>query len=231
MAEWITQTFGMSPETIGSTFMQILEHTLETVQLFGFTLLFALPLGLVLAFGRMSRFWPVQWLTRLYLLVMRGTPLMLQLIFFWFGLKLGSVIGFSRMQTAILAFSLNYAAYFAEIYRGGIEGVPHGQWEAANVLGFSRLQTFFRIILPQVIKRVLPPMSNEFMTLVKDTSLSRIIALQEVIWAGQAFMKGSQGISGAIWPLFFTGVYYLIFSGILTLLLGWAERKLDYFKA
>lgn len=126
MAEWITQTFGMSPETIGSTFMQILEHTLETVQLFGFTLLFALPLGLVLAFGRMSRFWPVQWLTRLYLLVMRGTPLMLQLIFFWFGLKLGSVIGFSRMQTAILAFSLNYAAYFAEIYRGGIEGVPHG---------------------------------------------------------------------------------------------------------
>ena len=142
---------------------QILQYTLETVKLFGFTLLFALPLGLVLAFGRMSKFWPVQWLTRLYLLVMRGTPLMLQLIFFWFGLKLGSTIGFSRMETAILAFSLNYAAYFAEIYRGGIEGVPHGQWEAANVLGFSRAQTFFRIILPQVIKRVLPPMSNEFM--------------------------------------------------------------------
>ena len=125
----------------------------------------------------------------------------------------------------------NYACYFSEIYRGGIQGVPKGQQEAGQVLGMTKSQIFFRVTLLQMVKKIVPPMSNEIITLVKDTSLSRIIALQEVIWAGQAFMKGSQGISGAIWPLFFTGVYYLIFSGILTLLLGWAERKLDYFKA
>ena len=125
----------------------------------------------------------------------------------------------------------NYACYFSEIYRGGIQGVPRGQQEAGQVLGMTKSQIFFQVTLLQMVKKIVPPMSNEIITLVKDTSLSRIIALQEVIWAGQAFMKGSQGISGAIWPLFFTGVYYLIFSGILTLLLGWAERKLDYFKA
>ncbi len=125
----------------------------------------------------------------------------------------------------------NYACYFSEIYRGGIQGVPKGQQEAGQVLGMTKGQIFFQVTLLQMVKKIVPPMSNEIITLVKDTSLSRIIALQEVIWAGQAFMKGSQGISGAIWPLFFTGVYYLIFSGILTLLLGWAERKLDYFKA
>ena len=226
MAEWITQTFGMSPETIGSTFMQILEHTLETVQLFGFTLLFALPLGLVLAFGRMSRFWPVQWLTRLYLLVMRGTPLMLQLIFFWFGLKLGSVIGFSRMQTAILAFSLNYAAYFAEIYRGDIEGVPHGQWEAANVLGFSRLQTFFRIILPQVIKRVLPPMSNEFMTLVKDTSLAKVIAVVEITSIAEKILVREMSIL----PIIIAGIFYLVMNAVVSKGFSIAEKKLSYYQ-
>ena len=125
----------------------------------------------------------------------------------------------------------NYACYFSEIYRGGIQGVPKGQQEAGQVLGMTKSQIFFQVTLLQMVKKIVPPMSNEIITLVKDTSLSRIIALQEVIWAGQAFMKGSQGISGAIWPLFFTGVYYLVFSGILTLLLGWAERKLDYFKA
>ena len=125
----------------------------------------------------------------------------------------------------------NYACYFSEIYRGGIQSVPKGQQEAGQVLGMTKGQIFFQVTLLQMVKKIVPPMSNEIITLVKDTSLSRIIALQEVIWAGQAFMKGSQGISGAIWPLFFTGVYYLIFSGILTLLLGWAERKLDYFKA
>ena len=125
----------------------------------------------------------------------------------------------------------NYACYFSEIYRGGIQGVPRGQQEAGQVLGMTKSQIFFQVTLLQMVKKIVPPMSNEIITLVKDTSLSRIIALQEVIWAGQAFMKGSQGISGAIWPLFFTGVYYLVFSGILTLLLGWAERKLDYFKA
>ena len=130
-----------------------------------------------------------------------------------------------------MAFVFNYACYFSEIYRGGIQGVPKGQQEAGQVLGMTKSQIFFKVTLLQMVKKIVPPMSNEIITLVKDTSLSRIIALQEVIWAGQAFMKGSQGISGAIWPLFFTGVYYLIFSGILTLLLGWAERKLDYFKA
>ena len=126
---------------------------------------------------------------------------------------------------------INYACYFSEIYRGGIQSVPKGQQEAGQVLGMTKGQIFFKVTLLQMIKRIVPPISNEIITLVKDTSLSRIIALQEIIWAGQAFMKGSHGISGAIWPLFFTGVYYLLFSGILTLLLGKLEKKLDYFKA
>jgi len=136
-----------------------------------------------------------------------------------------------RFIASSVAFVFNYACYFSEIYRGGIQGVPKGQQEAGQVLGMTKSQIFFKVTLLQMVKKIVPPMSNEIITLVKDTSLSRIIALQEVIWAGQAFMKGSQGISGAIWPLFFTGAYYLVFSGVLTLLLGWAERKLDYFKA
>ena len=142
----------------------------------------------------------------------------------------GANISGYRFSAVIIGFSLNYAAYFAEIYRGGIEAVPRGQYEAAQVLGYTRSQTFLRIVLPQVTKNILPAVTNEVITLVKDTSLARIIALQEVIWAGQAFMKGSQGISGAIWPLFFTGVYYLIFNGILTILLGRLEKRLDYFR-
>ena len=136
-----------------------------------------------------------------------------------------------RFVASSVAFIFNYACYFSEIYRGGIQGVPVGQQEAGQVLGMTKKQIFFKVTLLQMLKRIVPPMSNEVITLVKDTSLARIIALQEIIWAGQAFLKGSQGISGAIWPLFFTGVYYLLFSGILTLLLGWIERKLDYFKA
>ena len=129
----------------------------------------------------------------------------------------------------MIGCALNYAAYFAEIYRGGIESIPKGQYEAAEVLGYSKVQTFWKIIFPQMVKRVLPPVTNEVITLVKDTSLARIIALQEIIWAGQAFLKGSQGISGAIWPMFFTAFYYLIFNGILTVLLGKLEKKLEYF--
>ena len=176
-------------------------------------------------------------LTRLVIWVVRGTPLMLQLlvIYYFPGLVWKNNIWGSgetgRFVASSVAFVFNYACYFSEIYRGGIQGVPKGQQEAGQVLGMTKSQIFFRVTLLQMVKKIVPPMSNEIITLVKDTSLSRIIALQEVIWAGQAFMKGSQGISGAIWPLFFTGVYYLIFSGILTLLLGWAERKLDYFKA
>lgn len=137
---------------------------------------------------------------------------------------------FGRFLAAAIAFIFNYACYFSEIYRGGIQSVPVGQEEAGLVLGMTKRQIFFKITLLQMIKRIIPPMSNEIITLVKDTSLARIIALQEIIWAGQAFLKGSQGISGAIWPLFFTGIYYLIFSGILTILLGRLEQKLDYFK-
>ena len=137
---------------------------------------------------------------------------------------------FGRFLAAAIAFIINYSCYFSEIYRGGIQSVPVGQEEAGLVLGMTKRQIFFQVTLLQMIKRIIPPMSNEIITLVKDTSLARIIALQEIIWAGQAFLKGSQGISGAIWPLFFTGIYYLIFSGILTILLGRLEQKLDYFK-
>lgn len=210
---------------------------LQTLKLFAVTLIGAIPLGLIISFGSMSRFRPLRYLVRLVIWVIRGTPLMLQLLilFFFPGLVLGKNIWGSgetgRFVASSVAFVFNYACYFSEIYRGGIQGVPKGQQEAGQVLGMTKGQIFFQVTLLQMVKKIVPPMSNEIITLVKDTSLSRIIALQEVIWAGQAFMKGSQGISGAIWPLFFTGVYYLIFSGILTLLLGWAERKLDYFKA
>ena len=210
---------------------------LQTLKLFAVTLIGAIPLGLVLCFGSMSRFRPLRYLVRLVIWVIRGTPLMLQLLilFFFPGLVLGKNIWGSgetgRFLASAIAFVFNYACYFSEIYRGGIQGVPKGQQEAGQVLGMTKGQIFFKVTLLQMIKRIVPPMSNEIITLVKDTSLARIIALQEVIWAGQAFMKGSNGISGAIWPLFFTGVYYLIFSGLLTLALGALERKLDYFKA
>lgn len=210
---------------------------LQTLKLFGVTLLGAIPLGLIISFGSMSKFKPLSGLVRTLVWIIRGTPLMLQLliIFYFPGLVFGNQIWgggeTGRFIASAIAFIINYACYFSEIYRGGIQGVPHGQNEAGLVLGLSKSQIFFKITLMQMIKRIVPPMSNEIITLVKDTSLARIIALQEVIWAGQAFMKGSEGISGAIWPLFFTGVYYLAFSGILTLLFGWVEKKLSYFKA
>ncbi|MBQ3284905.1 MAG: amino acid ABC transporter permease [Ruminococcus sp.] len=210
---------------------------LQTLKLFGVTLLGALPLGLIISFGSMSKFKPLSAVVKFLVWIIRGTPLMLQLliIFYFPGLVFGQQLwggGESgRFIASSIAFIINYACYFSEIYRGGIQGVPHGQQEAGMVLGLSKSQIFFKITLLQMIKRIVPPMSNEIITLVKDTSLARIIALQEIIWAGQAFMKGSEGISGAIWPLFFTGVYYLAFSGILTLLFGWVEKKLSYFKA
>ncbi len=209
---------------------------LQTLKLFLITLIGAIPLGLVIAFGSMSRFQPLRWLARLVVWVVRGTPLMLQLlvIYFFPGLVWNYQLWGSgetgRFLAACVAFVFNYACYFSEIYRGGIQGVPAGQTEAGQVLGMTGRQIFFKVTLLQMVKRIVPPMSNEIITLVKDTSLSRIIALQEIIWAGQAFMKGSHGISGAIWPLFFTGVYYLVFSGVLTVLLGRLEKKLDYFR-
>ena len=174
---------------------------------------------------------------RFVIWVVRGTPLMLQLLVFYYfpGLVLHKNIWGSgeagRFLASSIAFIFNYACYFSEIFRGGIQGVPKGQQEAGQVLGMTNRQIFFKVTLLQMVKRIVPPMSNEIITLVKDTSLSRIIALQEIIWAGQAFLKGSQGISGAIWPLFFTGIYYLLFSGVLQLLLDGLEKKLDYFKA
>ena len=209
---------------------------LQTLRLFAVTLLGALPLGLVIAFGSMSRFKPLKWLTRTVVWIVRGTPLMIQLLIIYYfpGLVLKTNIwggGESgRFLASAIAFIFNYACYLSEIYRGGIQSIPKGQQEAGLVLGMTRVQIFTRVTLLQVIKRIVPPMSNEVITLVKDTSLARIIALQEIIWAGQAFMKGSQGISGAIWPLFFTMVYYLAFTGILTILLARLEKYLDYFR-
>lgn len=212
------------------------EGFLQTLRLFGVTLLGALPLGLVIAFGSMSRFKPLSYLTQLVVWVIRGTPLMIQLLIIYYfpGLVLDKPIwggGESgRFAASAVAFVINYACYFSEIYRGGIQSIPVGQQEAGQVLGMTKSQIFFRIMLLQVIKRIVPPIGNEVITLVKDTALARIISLQEVIWAGTAFLKGSRGIAGQIWPLFFTAVYYLVFSGILTLALGWLEKKLDYFR-
>lgn len=209
---------------------------LQTLKLFVVTLVGSLPLGLIIAFGAMSKFKPLSLFTKLVIWIIRGTPLMIQLLIIYYfpGLVLDQQWWGSgergRFLAASVAFIFNYACYFAEIYRGGIQSVPVGQEEAGLVLGMTKSQIFFKIKLLQMIKRIVPPVSNEIITLVKDTSLSRIIALQEVIWAGQAFMKGSQGIAGAIWPLFFTAVYYLIFSGILTVLLTKLEQKLDYFR-
>lgn len=209
---------------------------LQTLKLFFATLIGAIPLGLIIAFGSMSRFKPLSYFTKIIVWIVRGTPLMIQLLIIYYfpGLVLKNPIwggGESgRFLAAAVAFVFNYACYFSEIYRGGIQSVPVGQEEAGLVLGMKKSQIFFRVKLLQMIKRIIPPMANEIITLVKDTSLARIIALQEIIWAGQSFMKGSQGISGAIWPLFFTGVYYLIFNGILTVLLGRLEKKLDYFR-
>ena len=205
---------------------------LVTLELFGITLVGAIPCGLLICLGSMSKIKPLKAVLRFIIWVIRGTPLMLQLLIIYYGpgLILGSNWWGSgehgRFIATIVAFIINYACYFSEIFRGGIQAIPVGQQEAGAVLGMTKSQIFFKITLMQVIKRIVPPMSNEIITLVKDTSLSRIIALQELIWAGQAFMKSA----GIIWPLFFTGVYYLVFSGILTVVLGKTEKKLDYFK-
>ncbi len=209
---------------------------LQTLKIFFVTLIGAFPLGLIISFGSMSRFKPLSYLTKIIVWIIRGTPLMIQLliVFYFPGLVLDKQIWgggeTGRFMATACAFIINYACYFSEIYRGGIQSIPVGQNEAGLVLGMTKRQIFFKVTLLQMIKRIVPPMSNEIITLVKDTSLARIIALQEIIWAGQAFLKGSQGISGAIWPLFFTAIYYLIFNGLLTVLLGRLEKKLDYFR-
>lgn len=209
---------------------------LQTLKLFFVTLAGAIPLGLIISFGSMSRFKPISGLVKIIVWIVRGSPLMIQLmiIYYFPGLIMHNNIWGTgeggRFIACSVAFILNYACYFSEIYRSGIQGVPKGQSEAGQVLGLTKSEIFFKIKLLQMIKRIVPPMSNEIITLVKDTSLSRVIALQEIIWAGSAFMKSSRGISGEIWPLFFTAVYYLVFNGLLTLLFGKLEKKLDYFK-
>ena len=206
--------------------MQLLEGFSETIRVFLLTLVFSIPLGLVVCFGSMSRFAPLRWVTRGFVWIIRGSPLMLQLIIIFYGPGLlFDIPAMPRFTATIVAFSINYACYFSEIYRGGIESIPSGQYEAAQVLGMTKSQTFFRVVLLQVIKRIMAPMSNEIITLVKDTSLARIIGIYEIIWAGESFIK-----KGLIWPLFFTGVFYLIFSGGLTVLFGYCEKKLSYFK-
>ncbi len=209
---------------------------LQTLKLFAVTLLGAFPLGLIIAFGTLSKIRAISLITQFIIWIIRGTPLMIQLLIVYYfpGLVLHNPIWGGgeqgRFTAAAIAFVINYACYFSEIYRGGIQSVPIGQTEAGLVLGMTRRQIFFHVTLLQMIKRIVPPISNEIITLVKDTALARIIALQEIIWAGQAFMKGSHGISGAIWPLFFTAFYYLVFNGIVTVLLAKFERKLDYFR-
>ncbi len=207
--------------------LQLLEGFGESLKVFSLTLLFSIPLGLVICFGSMSRFAPLKALSRGLVWVIRGTPLMLQLIIIFYGP--GLIFGLPampRFTATIVAFALNYACYFSEIYRGGIESIAKGQYEAGQVLGMTRTQIFFKVVLLQVVKRIMAPMSNEIITLVKDTSLARIISIYEIIWAGESFIK-----KGLIWPLFYTGLFYLVFNGLLTVLFARAEKKLNYFRS
>ena len=206
--------------------LQLLAGFGESLKIFLLTLLFAPPLGLVVCFGSMSKFSPLRKLVRCFVWIIRGTPLMLQLIIIFYGpgLMFG-LPAMPRFTATIIAFAINYACYFSEIYRGGIESIPRGQYEAGQVLGMTKQQIFFRVVLLQVVKRVMAPMSNEIITLVKDTSLARIIGIYEIIWAGESFIK-----KGLIWPLFYTGAFYLLFSGLLTILFGKLEEKLNYFR-
>ena len=210
----------------------LLNGLATTFQIFIWTLVFSLPLGLLFAFASMSKFKPLRLLMQFVVWVVRGTPLMLQLIVIfygpglWLGQNIWSGSEAGRITATVVAFSFNYACYFSVIFRGGIESIPAGQKEAGQVLGMTRSQIFFKITLLQMIKRVVPPMSNEIITLVKDTSLARIISAFELTFAGYSFMKSD----GLTWPLFYTGVFYLLFVGILTLLFNYIERKLSYFR-
>lgn len=229
-------------------FWQVTKDLLEgfgtTLQLFGMTLLFALPLGLIISFGSMSKFRPIKWFVKTFVWIIRGTPLMLQMIIIYYGPGLLGAYAselenpgmfmswiatwtvFDRFVAVLISFVINYACYFSEIYRGGIEAIPVGQKEAGQVLGLTKSQIFFRITLMQVIKRIIPPMSNEIITLVKDTSLARIIAIYEIIFMGQNYIK----LEGIIWPLFYTGAFYLAFNGLLTIVFGKIEKKLNYYR-
>ena len=229
--------------------LSLLEGFMNTLKIFGMTLLVALPLGLVLSFGSMSRFAPIRFVVKIFVWIIRGTPLMLQLFVIYYvpGLVgiwaqsaqidipvinlviewLASWTIMDRLVAAFIAFIINYSCYFSEIYRGGIESIPRGQYEAGQVLGMTKSQIFFKVVLLQVIKRIVPPMSNEIITLVKDTALVNTISVYEIIWNAQRFTK----TDGLLWPLFYTGVFYLVFNGLLTLLFGYIEKKMNYFRS
>ncbi len=199
-----------------------------TLLIFLLTLAMSLPLGLILTFGSMSRFKPLKWLVKTFVWIIRGTPLMLQIIIVFYGPGLlWDADAMPRLTAVLIAFVVNYSAYFSEIYRGGIESISVGQYEAGQVLGMTKAQVFFKVILFQVIKRIVPPMSNEIITLVKDTSLARIIAVEEIIMVAQRYISAK----ALIWPLFYSGAFYLLFSGILTLLFGYIEKKMNYYRA
>jgi len=205
----------------------LLEGFLTTFLIFAVTLVLAIPFGLIISFGSMSRFRPLRWLTKTFVWAIRGTPLMLQIIIVFYGPGLiWGWTAFPRLEAVLIAFVINYAAYFSEIFRSGIESVPRGQYEAGQVLGMTKSQIFFKVILLQVIKRIVPPMSNEIITLVKDTSLARVIAVREIIMQAEDYIRSA----AIIWPLFYSGAFYLLFCGILTLLFGYIERRLSYFR-
>ena len=206
--------------------LSLLSGLEQTCLIFALTLVLALPLGLVIAFGSMSKFKPLAFITKVFVWIVRGVPLMLQVIIVFYvpGFLLGTPL-LSRFASVIAAFVINYACYFSEIYRGGIESISKGQYEAGQVLGMTKSQIFFKVVLMQVVKRILAPMSNEVITLVKDTALARVIMIVEIIQAAQNFAA-----YGLIWPLFYTAVFYLIFVGILTLLFGYFEKKLSYYR-
>ncbi len=210
-----------------SVTLKLLEGLLTTGELFLLTVLFAVPLGLLICFGAMCRFTPLRMVVKTAVWIVRGSPLMLQIliVFYGPGLLFGLPL-LPRFTAAVITFVINYACYFSEIFRGGIQSVPRGQYEAGQVLGLTRVQTFFHVVLLQVVKRIVPPMGNELITLVKDTALVRVIAVYEIIWMGESYIK-----KGLMWPLFYTAVFYLVANGLLTLALGRAEKKLDYFRA
>jgi len=208
--------------------LRLLQGFQTTFFIFGLTLLFALPLGLVISFGSMSKISPLKYIVKIFVWMIRGVPLMLQIfiVFYVPGFVFGAPIS-SRINAAIIAFSINYACYFSEIFRGGIESISHSQYEAGHVLGMTKSQVFFRVVLLQVIKRITAPMSNEIITLVKDTALARVIMVVEIIKVAETFAA----TRAMIWPLFYTGAFYLVFVGILTLSFGYIEKKLSYFRA
>lgn len=206
---------------------QLLKGFGENSFIFFATLLLALPLGMIVSMGSMSKFLPLRWLTRTLVWIIRGTPLMLQLfvVFYIPPLVSNGNFSFQRLDAALVAFVINYAAYFSEIYRGGIEAIPRGQYEAGQVLGMTKRQIFFKVVLFQVIKRITAPIGNEIITLVKDTSLASVIAIPEILMNAKDF-----SMQGLIWPLFYSAVFFLAFCGILTLLFSYIEKKLDYYK-